>query len=68
MNWRSIDTAPKDGTQILLYFEDIGVHEGCWWKDPDCDCCEPYWMRRGMCFECEPEVPTHWMPLPDPPK
>lgn len=31
MNWRPMDTAPKDGTHILLHIEDCAI-EG-WWEN-----------------------------------
>jgi len=53
--WQSIDTAPKDGTPILVSNGDscAAVY---WWPQ--------VWMgtvHNGM------RDPTHWMPLPKPP-
>ena len=64
MTWREIDTAPKDGTHVLLYFPDgEGAHEGWWaWTRPD------RWWVANTCYECEFGEPTRWMPLPEPPK
>jgi hypothetical protein len=62
--WQPIETAPKDGTQILLavYFSGAGwgiaaggweQKRSHWWS----------WMFNGG----DDAQPTHWMPLPDPP-
>lgn len=55
--WRPIDSAPKDGTEILLY-EDRRIVSGAWNRGGAMHM--PYWM--GGLFR-----PTHWMPLPSPP-
>lgn len=54
--WQPIETAPKDGTEILLLSKcDMGV---CYW------CSERsftgWTVGWGMVFR----NPTHWMPLP----
>ena len=60
MEWQPIETAPKDGTPVLA-----------WLVNPSGD---EYitvikanrsggWDWRSIYFE-----PTHWMPLPEPPK
>lgn len=51
--WRSIDTAPKDGTRILVWehgerMDVAHFDEGRWRRGP-------WWI--GFC-------PSHWMPLP----
>jgi hypothetical protein len=73
MNWQPIETAPKDGTEILLCraFDADGsaitgkawgvfVQVAAWWKGED-----------GWIVYCslvsDPALhftPTHWMPLP----
>ena len=71
-NWRPIETAPKDGTQILGFDEWEGINV-CYWID-----CSEVWEQRDtkygwaryydstemsyVTFE-----PTHWQPLPEPP-
>ena len=72
--WQPIETAPKDGTQILLCrafdadgnrIEPLGIFAQCaqWWG-----------IEEGWVVYCsmvrEPLLhfePTHWMPLPQPP-
>lgn len=65
--WRPIETAPKTGEKILVYrpAHDCGhihvVGEDYWGTtmfNP-----EGCWMRSRQ--DCQP---THWMPLPKPPK
>jgi len=65
--WNSIDTAPKDGSYILLLIDDKAI-EGWWyaggypngsWKvislhSHGCGCCSS-----------EDDPPTHWMALPE---
>ena len=55
-NWQPIESAPKDGTEILLY-----PYAVCKWDTED-----------GAFFRDDsdiwPQHPTHWMPLPKPPK
>ena len=66
--WQPIETAPKDGTLVLLYAQGTlasGVYEAGDWY---------FW--EGEIVDCEGRLnhwikgfgPTHWMPLPPPPK
>jgi hypothetical protein len=70
--WRSIDSAPKDGTSVLLAcnYDRLGKQritlawyergmwaEGMYWDDDADD-----WSVAQCEFR-----PTHWMPLPEPP-
>lgn len=68
MEWQPIETAPKDGTQVDVYISELQeryteahfcVSEQCWVWDLPCG------TKRVM-FTKTP--PTHWMPLPQPPK
>ncbi len=76
MQWQPIETAPKDGTPILL-------GGGMWgddWRDPTERVMVGWWERTkriGEFWNCcaaesghcnfPYEMPTHWMPLPPPP-
>jgi hypothetical protein len=52
--WQLIETAPKDGTDVLIAF--AGGRVQMWQtRRPD----EKYFWYEN--------APTHWMPLPDPP-
>jgi hypothetical protein len=69
MTWQPIETAPRDGTPMLVWIrfesDPAGFIAVCkWvehprypWKPTDTDASGAY-ATRG---------PTHWMPLPDPP-
>ncbi len=60
MKWKKIKTAPKDGTLVLLYGRNY-IKTGYFDDTPRLGN-YPDW-RWGLTF-----YPTHWMPLPKPPK
>ncbi len=72
MTWQPIDTAPKDGTEVLVYFGGrVGVKSAAWtgsssgltiWCVDD-EKHGPFPVRGYS----EP-YPTHWMPLPAAPE
>jgi hypothetical protein len=86
MKWEPIETAPKDGSEILVWRKDCGILLARWaaasdfmttaemereatgddeWMD------EPDWFCADFISGCRldgSEAPTHWMPLPEPPK
>jgi hypothetical protein len=75
MNWQPIDTAPKDGTRILIHSEDGGIRAA--WYDKNFAYIAPKKLRGGWTddsivsfddFEVAEFFPSHWMPLPEPPK
>ena len=65
-DWQPIDTAPKDGSRILAWepghapyiadFDDYG-----WLTTED-------WAGDGTGYYIPVCEPTHWMPLPAPPR
>jgi len=67
MKWLPIETAPKDGTYIILGGP-YGAREGRWENSEDChqwSGVKGYWLWEP--FICDGEIPTHWMPFPAPP-
>jgi hypothetical protein len=71
--WLPIETAPRDGTGVLLFFPsrygDHIVISGFWGGTDEPDP-EPGWYHR----ECDSnkltgwgDEPTHWMLMPEPP-
>ncbi len=68
--WQPIETAPKDGTPILLIISGRELH-----VDEDTPCgigrWKPdFWGENNWCMDSGDFWPgaTHWMPLPTPPK
>lgn len=57
--WRPIETAPRDGTEILCWCPGIGERVLCF----DAGC----WVLAGGDYANDYE-PTHWMPLPPAPE
>lgn len=59
--WKSIESAPKDGTPVLIYRPTAKLPE---------DRIRVDWFNRevGAWWHCPANrQPTHWMDLPDPP-
>lgn len=63
--WQPIETAPKDGRGVLVS-NGQAVGEATFFAEYD------GWWWAGSCPTdyCDFQVdnPTHWMPIPDPPK
>ena len=57
--WQPIETAPKDDTDVLVFSDNsiwiASFYHGIWWFEKNDDT-----VRLSK--------PTHWMPLPEPPK
>lgn len=81
MEWKPINSAPKDGTEIIIGFENQGdmfVHVA-WWRDVDENLELLGWekedtgwwsyTRNSMVQEKldADKSPAFWMPLPEPP-
>lgn len=74
MNWQPIETAPRDGTRVLLYRPEASL----WWQvmggrfdgDKYAKKPRPFWASDNWSLtkteqrSCDP---THWMPLQPPP-
>lgn len=76
MEWQPIESAPKDGTPVLICRPNASRKKVCeavwatpWDGAPDDQC---YWMTphgvAGRGYTILPTSVTHWMPLPPPPK
>lgn len=72
--WQPIETAPKDGTEFIAWCEYDGVYTASYcnitnewvsswrnWEVMDGVRCSMYYYK-------ELTGPTHWQPLPHPPK
>lgn len=67
VGWRTIDTAPRDGTLVLCFYSDRHGHDALslrYWAEGD-------WpssgRKQGWCDQhrsLRSTDPTHWMPLP----
>jgi hypothetical protein len=61
-SWKPIDTAPKDGSEVLLLYYHVSGHRyivlGTWYDDG------PYWVIDGDRELEEAGEATHWMLLP----
>lgn len=62
--WRGIESAPKDGTWVLLWQPDQGENVACWM---DCDISWWFIEDGKNAHALRGAAPTHWMPLPAPP-
>ena len=63
LEWRPIDTAPKNGTRILVADSDH-VSLVAWGQTAR----RNNWRRGSENGDAYWGTPTHWMPLPGPPK
>ena len=65
MTWQPIETAPKDGSWVLLFLPEWGRGQariGQWIRSRE----DSGWYGREF-KEVFNDGPTHWMPLPDSP-
>lgn len=71
--WKPIESAPKDGTRVLLADPIEGGHEMSvgWWRPYINDSDDAGWMDgtvESWAYEENTILhPTHWQPLPAPP-
>ena len=73
--WQPIETAPRDGTKILVFHPDMGVEITEWYEITQTN----YVELEGGLYRKERAIfyagwnnnghhATHWQPLPEPPK
>jgi hypothetical protein len=66
--WKTIKSAPKDGTRILAWSPDYkdkrSLTRITWWRRPEDGAGYVGWGEFNMQYW----PPTHWMPLPEPPR
>lgn len=60
--WQPIESAPKDGTEILLHFPKHGIHPA-YWHQPGNPIHKGFWMIWRHIYK----NPTHWQSLPEKP-
>lgn len=60
--WHGVESAPKDGTEILLYNKHKGRYIG-WWREAESEDEISMWVGH-----CDPSLPTHWQPIPAAPQ
>ena len=68
--WQPIETAPKDGTKIIVYFPALGKAATAHWSkscNNRTDGKWPWSYHVGSQAFNRWEAPTHWMPLPPAP-
>jgi hypothetical protein len=72
MDWRPIETAPRDGTSVDLLDEENGeIVQGAYWgeledADDDEDPWGAGWLRNGEYALEEGSRPSHWRPASKP--
>ena len=69
--WQPIETAPKDVTEVLVW--EMLPHLASWGNDDNFPDEDPQWFDNSydgysIGYSSCPLNPTHWMPLPAPPK
>ena len=67
--WRHIADAPRDGSQILLFFPETRIHEALVAEGFFDTLFDKVWMlsRGSSALDLRVRSPTHWAPLPEPP-
>jgi hypothetical protein len=58
--WQPIETAPKDGSDILVFVPSTSEQFAAYWREGDWT----YALYRGTRIICQPSI---WQPLPEPP-
>jgi hypothetical protein len=70
-DWQSIETAPKNGTPILLWIGHRLIEakwEDTWWNEDRTGAWAARWAEIDSYGVVIDEDPTHWMPVPRAPQ
>jgi hypothetical protein len=75
MKWQPIESAPKDGSDVLVMYMHIDtqiVHNAFYASEVDWDDCDVGWWSYDHSEVSRIKLddwmtPTYWMPLPDAP-
>lgn len=65
--WRPIETAPKDGTEIDVWC-DYGRETNAYWGTSEQNNREEWCVDNNDGWAWGIPLVTHWMPIPEPPK
>ncbi len=69
--WQPIETAPKDGSTVILLLSDDAACEcpfAAYWTHRS-RFGEPGWVGSLSGYSCDDsEIPTHWIPIPPRPR
>jgi len=68
MNWQPIETAPKDGTEILVWCAQFKCAVVVAWTVSVWVPCGGAWVGEENRSDTTEWPATHWMPLPEPPQ
>lgn len=63
--WQDIETAPKDGTKVLLLWPSYAGNKAIIGKYDERE--DHHWLPGNGSFFTIKSPPTHWMPLPQAP-
>ncbi len=71
--WQPIETAPRDGSAIIslvhgkvVIVKYTGIID--WFDETTCGASRYAWIEEGAEDADNELLPTHWMPLPEPPQ
>ena len=70
LQWQPIETAPKDGTEVLLFYPEYTqpVKTGRWEHVRHFANGKLKWESRKWTSDFDEVTPSYWMPLPPPPE
>lgn len=65
-SWQPIETAPRDGSRILVWSARTGRTNVAKWDDDSfAKHPKPYWeLESYRTMDARQRQPTHWMPMP----